>query len=131
MVIEKHAHDKVVDRWTGARYGPRQEFAEYAEQAGLRKGFLEAPLTVFPADGAHHNWDLQQASTGWSAGTVRGRRQPPAGGSRGDHPRVAREDRRVDGGAGFFSTRAQALRRDERRKMIMLQVEATNLLWYK
>ena len=61
MVIEKHAHDKVVDRWTGARYGPRQEFAEYAEQAGLRKGFLEAPLTVFPADGAHHNWDLQQA----------------------------------------------------------------------
>ena len=60
VVIEKHADDKVVDRWTGARYGPRQEFAEYAEQAGLRMGFLEAPLTVFLADGAHHNWELQQ-----------------------------------------------------------------------
>ena len=60
VVIEKHADDKVVDRWTGARYGPRQRFAEYAEQAGLRMGFLEAPLTVFLADGAHHNWELQQ-----------------------------------------------------------------------
>ena len=46
---------------------------------------------------------LETASTGWSAGTVRGRRQPPAGGSRGDHPRVAREDRRVDGGADFLA----------------------------
>ena len=49
----------MIDRWTGARYGPRQEFAEYAEQAGLRMGFLEAPLTVFLADGAHHNSELQ------------------------------------------------------------------------
>ena len=60
VVIEKHSGDKVVDRWTGARYGPRQEFAEYAEQAGLRMGFLEAPQTLFLADGAHHNWELQQ-----------------------------------------------------------------------
>ena len=67
------------------------------------------------------------ASTGGSAGTVRGRRQPPAGGSRGDHPRVAREDRRVDGGAGFFCTRAQALRRDERRKMIERDYENLSL----
>ena len=60
VVIEKHADDKVVERWTGARYGPRREFAEYAEQAGLRMGFLEAPLTVFLADDAHHNWELQE-----------------------------------------------------------------------
>ena len=60
VVIEKHGGDKVVDRWTGARYGPRHEFAAYAEQAGLRMGFLEAPQTVFLADGAHHNWELQQ-----------------------------------------------------------------------
>ena len=42
VVIEKHCDGKVVDRWTGGRYGPRQEFADYADQAGLRMGFLDA-----------------------------------------------------------------------------------------
>ena len=60
VVIEKHCDGKVVDRWTGGRYGPRQEFAGYAEQAGLRMGFLDAPRTLFLGDGARHNWDLQQ-----------------------------------------------------------------------
>lgn len=60
VVIEKRKGGQVVDRWTGARYGPRQEFAEYAEQAGLRMGFLEASETVFLGDGARHNWELQQ-----------------------------------------------------------------------
>ena len=60
MVIEKRSGEKVVDRWTGARYGPRGEFVEYAEQAGLRMGFLQAPESVFPTDGARHNWDLQE-----------------------------------------------------------------------
>ena len=60
VVIEKHADGKVVDRWTGGRYGPRQEFADYADQAGLRMGFLDAPRTLFLGDGARHNWELQQ-----------------------------------------------------------------------
>ena len=60
VVIEKHCDGKVVDRWTGGRYGPRQEFAGYAEQAGLRMGFLDAPRTLFLGDGARHNWELQQ-----------------------------------------------------------------------
>ena len=60
VVIEKHCDGKVVDRWTGGRYGPRQEFAGYAEQAGLRMGFLDAPRTLFLGDGARHNWALQQ-----------------------------------------------------------------------
>ena len=58
MVIEKQL-TKVVDRWTGGRYGPRQEFADYADQAGLRM-FLDAPRTLFLGDGARHNWELQQ-----------------------------------------------------------------------
>ena len=60
IVIEKHGDGKVIDRWTGGRYGPRQEFAGYAEQAGLRMGFLDAPRTLFLGDGARHNWELQQ-----------------------------------------------------------------------
>ena len=60
VVIEKHCDGKVVDRWTGGRYGPRQEFADYADQAGLRMGFLDAPRTLFLGDGARHNWELQQ-----------------------------------------------------------------------
>lgn len=60
VVIEKRSGAKVVDRWTGARYGPRREFVEYAQQAGLRMGFLQAPESVFLADGARHNWDMQE-----------------------------------------------------------------------
>ena len=60
VVIEKHCDGKVVDRWTGGRYGPRQEFADYADPAGLRMGFLDAPRTLFLGDGARHNWELQQ-----------------------------------------------------------------------
>ena len=60
VVVEKHCDGKVVDRWTGGRYGPRQEFAGHAEQAGLRMGFLDAPRTLFLGDGARHNWELQQ-----------------------------------------------------------------------
>ena len=60
MVIEKRCGEKVVDRWTGARYGPRCEFVEYAEQAGLRMGFVQAPESVFLADGARRNWDMQE-----------------------------------------------------------------------
>ena len=60
VVIEKYLGEKQVDRWTGARYGPRGEFVEYADQAGLRMGFVEAPKTVFLADGARHNWDMQE-----------------------------------------------------------------------
>ena len=60
VVIEKHCDGKVVDRWTGGRYGPRQEFADYADQAGLRMGFLDAPRTLFLGDGARHNWEPQQ-----------------------------------------------------------------------
>ena len=33
---------------------------QYAEQAGLRMGFLQAPESVFLADGGRHNWDIQE-----------------------------------------------------------------------
>ena len=59
IVIEQREGKKIIDRWTGARYGPRKEFAEYAEQAGLQMGFMDAGQTLFLADGAHHNWELQ------------------------------------------------------------------------
>ena len=61
IVIEKHGDGTVIDRWTGGRYGSRQEFAGYAGQAGLRMGFLDAPRTLFLGDGARHNWELLPA----------------------------------------------------------------------
>ena len=58
VVIEKRDGKKVIERWTGARYGPRQDFEPYAAQAGMQMGFLNAAQTLFIADGARHNWEL-------------------------------------------------------------------------
>ncbi len=58
VVIEKRDGKKVIDRWTGARYGPRKDFEPYAAQAGMRMGFMDAERTLFIADGARHNWEL-------------------------------------------------------------------------
>ena len=58
VVIEKRDGKKITDRWTGARYGPRQDFEPYAAQAGMQMGFLDAEQTLFIADGARHNWKL-------------------------------------------------------------------------
>ena len=46
---------------------------------------------------------LEAASTGRTAGTVRGRQEPAAEGVRCDHSRPARQDRGVDRGARFFA----------------------------
>ena len=61
IVIEKHEEGHNSSRWTGARYGPRKHFEEYARQAGIGMGFLFARLTLFIADGARHNWELQMS----------------------------------------------------------------------
>ena len=58
VVIEKRDGEKVIDRWTGARYGPRKDFEPYAAQAGMQMGFMGAEQTLFIADGARHNWEL-------------------------------------------------------------------------
>ncbi len=60
IVIEKHERGQKLSRWTGARYGPRKHFEEYARRAGIQMGFLSAKETLFIADGASHNWELQK-----------------------------------------------------------------------
>ena len=66
VVIESGTARKVIDRWTGARYGPRKDFEPYAAQAGMQMGFMDAEQTLFIADGARHNWEL--AMTHFSGG---------------------------------------------------------------
>lgn len=62
IVIEKYDKDKLIDRWTGGCYGPRNQFEEYARQAGMKMGFMRAREVVFIADGAKHNWEIQNTS---------------------------------------------------------------------
>ena len=38
VVIEKRDGTKIIDRWTGARYGPRKDSEPYAAQAGMQMG---------------------------------------------------------------------------------------------
>jgi hypothetical protein len=59
IVIEKYNNEKMIDRWTGGCYGPRAEFEDYARQAGMKMGFMKAREVVFIADGAKHNWEIQ------------------------------------------------------------------------
>ena len=50
VVIEKRDRKKVIDRWTGARYGPRTDFEPYAAHAGMQMAFMGAEQTLFIAD---------------------------------------------------------------------------------
>lgn len=47
LVIEKRDGNEITDRWTGARYGPRKDFAPYAAQAGMRMGFMGAEAAIW------------------------------------------------------------------------------------
>ena len=51
---------KQIDRWTGVRYGLRSSFEHHANQTALKIGQLQAEQVVFLADGAKHNWEIQQ-----------------------------------------------------------------------
>lgn len=60
IVIEKYNHEKeLLKRWTGAKYGPRNEFNEYVRKASLKIGYLKSQRTIFISDGAKHNWEIQ------------------------------------------------------------------------
>ncbi len=70
VVIQKLQGGKQVDRWTGARYGKRQEFETYAGRAALAMGQHFAQKLVFLADGAHANWELQKTNFPGSVGIL-------------------------------------------------------------
>lgn len=68
VVVEKFSRDheatgtakyRRADRWIGAMYGPRVQFAERAHEAGIAMGQLQAKRTAFIADGAKHNWEIR------------------------------------------------------------------------
>jgi hypothetical protein len=59
VVIEKYRDGECIDRWIGAKYGPRKGFEEYVRRAGLQMGQLGAQQVAFVADGAHSNWEIQ------------------------------------------------------------------------
>lgn len=62
IVVEKRNNGKPIDRWVGAQYGRRTEFDRYVGQTGIKIGQLQANQVVFIADGAKHNWDIQQTN---------------------------------------------------------------------
>ncbi len=62
VVIDKHKEGKQIDRWIGARYGPRRDFEEYVRRTGMQMGQLVAKQVVFLADGAKTNWEIQKTN---------------------------------------------------------------------
>ena len=62
VVIDKHREGRPMDRWIGARYGPRQGFEEYVRRCGLQMGQLKAKQVVFLGDGAKSNWEIQKTN---------------------------------------------------------------------
>lgn len=62
VIVEKHKGKQRVDRWIGARYGPRKNFEEHVRRTGLQMGQLEAEKIVFIADGAKTNWEIQKTN---------------------------------------------------------------------
>lgn len=59
VVIDKHKGGEQIERWIGARYGPRKNFEEYVRRTGLQMGQLKAKQVVFLGDGAKTNWEIQ------------------------------------------------------------------------
>ena len=62
VVIEKYKGEELIDRWIGARYGPRKTFEEYVRQAGLQMGQMKATNVLFGADGMESNWEIQRTN---------------------------------------------------------------------
>ena len=75
---------------------------------------IAAKYEVHPNQGQR----LEAVGAGGSAGSVRRRHEPPPEGSRGDHSRPERQDRRIDRVARIVIARARELSRAERLKMI-------------
>lgn len=70
-VIEKRDNYGLVqDRWVGAHYGNRSSFSTYAGNTAIKMGFIQAKQVVFIADGARHNWDIQQTNFPGSVGVL-------------------------------------------------------------
>jgi len=70
IAIEKRAKGERVDRWVGAQYGKRTGFEKYVGQTGIKMGQLQADEIVFIADGAKHNWEIQQTTFPGSIGIL-------------------------------------------------------------
>jgi hypothetical protein len=62
VIVEKHNRGEKIERWIGARYGPRKDFEEHIRRTGLQMGQLEAEEIVFLADGAKTNWEIQMTN---------------------------------------------------------------------
>lgn len=62
VAIEKHRTGRLPQRWLGGRYGARGEFEPYLRESALAMGQEQAEQVVFLADGARHNWELQQTN---------------------------------------------------------------------
>ena len=70
VVIQKMNAGEEFDRWTGARYGKREEFEGSVARAALAMGQHVAKTVVFLADGARSNWDLQATNFPGSVGIL-------------------------------------------------------------
>ena len=70
IAIEKRTQGERVDRWVGAQYGKRTGFERYVGQTGVKMGQLQADEIVFIADGAKHNWEIQQTTFPGSTGIL-------------------------------------------------------------
>lgn len=62
VAIEKRRTGRLPQRWLGGRYGRRCEFEPYLRESALAMGQTQARQVVFLADGARHNWELQQTN---------------------------------------------------------------------
>ena len=70
IAIEKRRRGRRCDRWVGAQYGKRADFDRYVGQTGIKMGQLQAEQVVCIADGAKHNWDIQQTNFPGSIGIL-------------------------------------------------------------
>ncbi len=70
IAIEKQRDGRRIDRWVGAQYGKRAEFDRYVGRTGIKMGQLQAEEVVFIADGAKHNWEIQQTNFPGSVGIL-------------------------------------------------------------
>lgn len=70
VAIEKRTNGECIDRWVGAQYGERKNFSRYVNQTGMKMGQLQAKKVAFIADGAKHNWEIQQDNFPGSIGVL-------------------------------------------------------------
>lgn len=59
VTLQKITNNKIVDAWTGGKYGPRKDFEKYLDESTYLFGRQNAKNIVFIADGAKSNWEMQ------------------------------------------------------------------------